>query len=1187
MTSLNENSLQLRLEKRKGTMSEVDRAHFEKQQAECIIKAIKNEESPAKEKHVRRTIIGTWQERGNSMFWGVIGKQPLPSQAILCWKSLTVLHKITREGHPNVLKDSYVYRKTLRDLFSVYRFQAGTYGPLICEYLKILQSKLELHHKYPGIPGSLSFSQENPVKIPERDINDIFTFAVESLDYQDLLLSLEENVFKTLDKSKNNSQIAASQCRIATLVPLIKECSGMYDLLVYVLTKLHKNLPPETLDGHRERFNVQHKRLRVFCFEAGTLQYVTNLTAIPNIPEQPPDFLIHKYEPKKKREKPKEEPKPVQIAPQIDERDVLIEQLMREIEELREQLEYTEKQANEMETNLRMQIMKLQEDLKRMENLARQANEENKFLKEQQESMKEDSDAQEKAKSADEKFNKLKLLYGKLRQEHIDLLRKNAEIKQKEENTLKAKVELEENLNNAQEELLQKEKELANYQEKLEELEKINQDLKIDFDQTDQNSKTQIGNLNDEITALRKSLTDAEEKSRNLENELEETKRKTDEQVKSLGDQLQNITTGKITEESARKNAEDAISQLRKDKEQMRNELEQSLAETKTLLSSEEQARKETEDQLKKLQEDMNNEVSRLKQEIEKVTKEKEDQENAKNAAQSTLNALQSNSSSEIQKLTADLQELHTAKQSLLTEKEKLQQDLLSSQAELNKQLSELNDSLNETKQQLSEESTNRMRLENQLQQMTEEHASKVAMLSADLQQIKTDKEMEENLKKQKEEELTMTRNNNLTALQEKERQQQETALKEKIELLAATAKECEEIIQDTLEIFNNPSHESGTTCSAEYLKSRLDGLTTRVQNTTNTYSSFHTTHEDVLPLVTKLNSTCHHISDALIHGKATSHMAAQEDSQSLVTSCKGVGEATLAYLQQFKNHADPSNVQNDASVLEKEITKMIEISEELVQKQSDSAVDVENIVDEEMHATEKIVADAASRIEELLNKSRKTHSGVQLEVNERILDSCTGLMAAIQQLILRSKDLQDEIVAEGRGSASVTEFYKRHHKWTEGLLSAAKSVGYGATLLVDAADKVIERKAKMEELIVASHEISASTAQLVAASRVKASKYSKSLPPLMTASKGVGEATAGVVAAVRSGAAMAEESKTVPDYTKMSLTQAKRYEMDSQVKILELEDLLQKERSKLGQLRKAHYQIAVELYGEDQVNLD
>ena len=35
----------------------------------------------------------------------------------------------------------------------------------------------------------------------------------------------------------------------------------------------------------------------------------------------------------------------------------------------------------------------------------------------------------EKAKSADEKFNKLKVLYGKLRQDHVDLLRKVMEKK--------------------------------------------------------------------------------------------------------------------------------------------------------------------------------------------------------------------------------------------------------------------------------------------------------------------------------------------------------------------------------------------------------------------------------------------------------------------------------------------------------------------------------------------------------------------------------------------------------------------------------------------------------------------------------------------------------------------------------------------------------------------------------------
>jgi huntingtin interacting protein 1 len=226
------------------------------------------------------------------MFWNVIGKQPLPSQVVMCWKTLTVLHKMTREGHPNVLRDSYVYRKTLRDLYSVYRFCAGVYGPLVCQYLKILQSKLELHKKHPGIIGSLSFSAENPIKITEGDINDVFSFAVESLDYMDKLLDLEENIIKTLYRAVNNSQILAAQCRIATLVPLLKEASGMYDVLVHVMTKLHKNLPPDTLEGHRERFSTQHKRLKAFCFEAGNLQYVTNLMQIPHVAENPPDFLL-------------------------------------------------------------------------------------------------------------------------------------------------------------------------------------------------------------------------------------------------------------------------------------------------------------------------------------------------------------------------------------------------------------------------------------------------------------------------------------------------------------------------------------------------------------------------------------------------------------------------------------------------------------------------------------------------------------------------------------------------------------------------------------------------------------------------------------------------------------------------------------------------------------------------------
>ena len=52
-----------------------------------------------------------------------------------------------------------------------------------------------------------------------------------------------------------------------------------------------------------------------------------------------------------------------------------------------------------------------------------------------------------------------------------------------------------------------------------------------------------------------------------------------------------------------------------------------------------------------------------------------------------------------------------------------------------------------------------------------------------------------------------------------------------------------------------------------------------------------------------------------------------------------------------------------------------------------------------------------------LINKSREQETGVKLEVNDKILDSCTGLMKAIKELIIKSKDLQKEIVGQGRVS--------------------------------------------------------------------------------------------------------------------------------------------------------------------------
>lgn len=209
-----------------------------------------------------------------------------------------------------------------------------------------------------------------------------------------------------------------------------------------------------------------------------------------------------------------------------------------------------------------------------------------------------------------------------------------------------------------------------------------------------------------------------------------------------------------------------------------------------------------------------------------------------------------------------------------------------------------------------------------------------------------------------------------------------------------------------------------------------------------------------------------------------------------------------------------------------------------------------------------------------MMNQARHESSGVKLEVNERILNSCTDLMKAIRLLVMTSTSLQKEIVESGRGAATQQEFYAKNSRWTEGLISASKAVGWGATQLVESADKVVLHMGKYEELIVCSHEIAASTAQLVAASKVKANKNSPHLSRLQECSRTVNERAANVVASTKSGQEQIEDRDTM-DFSGLSLIKLKKQEMETQVRVLELEKTLEAERVRLGELRKQHYVLA------------
>merc|ERR1719209_89764 len=136
-------------------------------------------------------------------------------------------------------------------------------------------------------------------------------------------------------------------------------------------------------------------------------------------------------------------------------------------------------------------------------------------------------------------------------------------------------------------------------------------------------------------------------------------------------------------------------------------------------------------------------------------------------------------------------------------------------------------------------------------------------------------------------------------------------------------------------------------------------------------------------------------------------------------------------------------------SAIDSNLNSIKEIGFELQPRIADvRAEELGSLGEQELQSLSSIVEMASNRIAEMLEKSKETQSGVKLEVNENILESCTDLMAAIKILIAKSKTLQNEIVLAGRGTATPNEFYQKNSRWTEGLLSAAKAVGMGAGVL-------------------------------------------------------------------------------------------------------------------------------------------
>nr|XP_060505204.1 huntingtin-interacting protein 1 isoform X2 [Panthera onca] len=968
-----------------------------------INKAINTQEVAVKEKHARTCILGTHHEKGAQTFWSVVNRLPLSSNAVLCWKFCHVFHKLLRDGHPNVLKDSLRYKNELSDMSRMWGHLSEGYGRLCSTYLRLLRTKMEYHTKNPRFPGNLQMSDRQLDEAGESDVNNFFQLTVEMFDYLECELNLFQTVFNSLDMSRSVSVTTAGQCRLAPLIQVILDCSHLYDYTVKLLFKLHSCLPADTLQGHRDRFMEQFSKLKDLFYRSSNLQYFKRLIQIPQLPENPPNFL--------RASALSEHISPVVVIPaeasspdsepvlekddlvdmdasqqnlfdnkfddifgssfssdpfnfnsqngvNKEEKEHLIGQLYRDISELKAQLENMKTESQRAVLQLKGRVSELEAELAEQRHLRQQAVDDSEFLRAELDELKKKREDTEKAQRSlteierraqanEQRYSKLKEKYSELVQNHADLLRKNAEVTK-------------------------------------------------------------------QVSVARQAQADLEREKKELEDSFQrisdQAQRKTQEQTEVLDNLKQELATSK-----------------------QELQIVQSSLETSA-------------------------------------------QAEAKWAAQ-------------------------------LAELEEERSGLVQAVALREEELSALQEQLELAQRELSS---------------TQESACQLA---------KDQRKM----------------------------------------LLVETRKAAERVIQEALRQLEEPPLIS-CAGSADHLLSKVKSVSSCIEQLEKSWSQYLACPEDISELLRSVTLLAHLTSDTMANVSTTCLRAPPEPADSLTEACKQFGKETLTYLAFL---GEEGMLENDSTAMKSCLSKISAIGEELLPRGLDiKQEELGDLVDKEMAATSAAIETATARIEEMLSKSRAGDTGVKMEVNERILGSCTSLMQAIQVLIVASKDLQREIVESGRGTASPKEFYAKNSRWTEGLISASKAVGWGATVMVDAADLVVQGRGKFEELMVCSHEIAASTAQLVAASKVKADKDSPNLAQLQQASRGVNQATATVVASTISGKSQIEETDNM-DFSSMTLTQIKRQEMDSQVRVLELENELQKERQKLGELRKKHYELA------------
>jgi hypothetical protein len=399
----------------------------------------------------------------------------------------------------------------------------------------------------------------------------------------------------------------------------------------------------------------------------------------------------------------------------------------------------------------------------------------------------------------------------------------------------------------------------------------------------------------------------------------------------------------------------------------------------------------------------------------------------------------------------------------------------------------------------------------------------------------------------------------------------------------------CVQKVDDAIYELESPTQAGNLNSTPEYTLSMVEKATNNATEFATIYNLYlgGDIGGDHVDVIKGANEFAQALVEVLINSKGITRLANDDDgSDKIINVAKTAGDIGLRFflnLQSYKldllqpRQRKEVAMRNNGEV-RGALTRLSEVIDGLIPKGAKPGLagangDIGDMVEQEMSSAARAIELATQRLQELMSRPRDSSrfSAVDLQVHDSILAATLAITSAIARLIKAATESQQEIVAQGKGSSTSQQFYKRNNRWTEGLISAAKAVAFATNLLIESADGVLSGTHSLEQLIVASNEVAAATAQLVAASRVKANLMSKTQERLELAAKAVTEACKALVRQVKAVSAKQVEEEDV-DYKNMAVLEFKRREMEQQVEILKLEKDLGAARHRLGAMRRAGY---------------